>query len=310
MTFAQPAWLWLLLLPVLLVVNEFAFRQHHSPLPFDHAEQPQRAWLAGLTSAFSCLPALLLAIAICLVAEPQVTQKPTQVKEMTNVEFVLDVSGSMSAAFGQNEQGEPGTRYDAAMLAIENFTQRREGDAFGLTIFGNEVLEWTPLTKDTSAIRNATPFLRPETLPPQMGGTEIGKALVFCRKRLAERGEGSRLLVLLSDGESADLGGNRAAEIGKELAADEVVLYAIHIGEAVAPGDLNSLASPTGGEVFAVADPSALDRVFGHIDQMQPIKLKPTQPQRVLYYRPFVLAALSLLALHVLASFGVRYSPW
>ncbi len=304
MTFGHPELLWLLAIPVMLIVYEVAGPKHHISLPFDHGDQSAGHWLSRLTTAASLLPALLLAVAILLLAAPLIMAKPRQTRQLTNIDFVLDVSSSMTRAFGD------ATRYDAAMLAISSFTSRRQGDAFGLTIFGNEVLEWTPLTQDTSAIRNATPFLRPETLPRQLRGTEIGKAIEFCSAKLARRGEGSRLLILLSDGRSADLRGMRAAEIGQELAADQVVLYAIHIGGTVAPADLYALTGPTGGQVFAAADPAALSRIFAHVDQMQPIQLKPSEPHQVVHYRPFAVAGLVLLGLQLVVSFGLRYSPW
>lgn len=304
MTFGHPWVLSLLAIPVLLMVREIAGRKPAVALPFDHGEQPTGRWLAGLTNAANMLPALILGVAIVLLAAPLVIAKPTQERLLSNVDFVLDVSGSMTSEFGG------GSRYDAAMQAIENFTSRRKGDAFGLTIFGNEVLEWTPLTQDTSAIRNATPFLRPESLPTQLGGTEIGKAIKFCYKKLALRGEGDRLLILLSDGQSADLGGSQAEKIGAELAAEKVVLYTIHIGDDAPPDEMYALTRPSGGQVFAAADPTALVRVFGHIDQMQPSRLKPSDRRQVFFYGPFAAIGLVLVGLQVCVSFGLRYSPW
>ena len=75
------------------------------------------------------------------------------------------------------------------MEAINRFVDFRKGDAFGLTFFGNSVLHWVPLTSDVSAIKCATPFMRPERNIPGFGGTEIGKALLACRKVLADRQE-------------------------------------------------------------------------------------------------------------------------
>jgi Ca-activated chloride channel family protein len=172
------------------------------------------------------------------------------------------------------------------------------------------VLRWTPLTKDLSAIRNATPFLRPELLPHHFGGTEIGKALKFCGEQLPERGEGDRMIILLSDGQSADLGPARSRQIGAQLADDQIMLYAIHIGDGQAPADLYELVRPTGGQVFAANNPEALNTVFGHIDQMQPVKLKPSAPQQVDFFGPFAWAGLAVLGLLQSALFGLRYTPW
>jgi Ca-activated chloride channel homolog len=74
--------------------------------------------------------------------------------------------------------------------------------------------------------------------------------------------------------------------------------------------DLYGLTGPTGGQVFGASDPSALNRVFAHVDQMTPIKLKPTESRQVYYYGPLAIAGLTLLGLQVLVSLGLRYSPW
>ncbi len=223
---------------------------------------------------------------------------------MSNIEFVLDVSGSMESSFGE------GSRYDAAMAAIEDFTGRRKGDAFGLTIFGNEVLRWTPLTQDLSAIRSATPFLRPADLPEHFSGTEIGKALRFSRGTLTERGEGDRLIILLSDGQSADLEGPKPRQIGAELAGDRIVLHAIHVGDGPAPRDLYDLCAPGGGHVFGADNPQALKAVFGYIDQMQPVKLQPIAPRQVDWFGPFAIAGLIALGFYQVTLLGWRYTPW
>ena len=86
------------------------------------------------------------------------------------------------------EFGE-GSRYDAAMKAVEDFLSYRKGDALGLSFFGNSVLHWCPLTSDVSAIRCAPPFMRPENVPPWFNGIEIGKALRACKALLVERQE-------------------------------------------------------------------------------------------------------------------------
>src|SRR4029079_3186815 len=112
------------------------------------------------------------------------------------------------------------------MKAINEYLDYRRGDAFGLTFFGNSVLHWVPLTSDVSAIKCATPFMRPERNIPGFGGTEIGRALLACRKVLAEREEGDRMIILVSDGFSADLRGNRSQEIAADLKASRVVVHA------------------------------------------------------------------------------------
>jgi Ca-activated chloride channel family protein len=303
-SFGQSWWLLLLVVPILVWAWEATRRGLRLTLPLDHACHPPRRWLARSVRLANALPAMLLAVAVLILARPLRQETPRQERQLTNVEFVLDVSGSMTSRLGE------GTRYDAALKSIEAFTSRRQGDAFGLTIFGNEVLRWTPLTKDVSAIRNATPFLRPESLPEHFGGTEIGKALRFCHRTLRERGEGDALIILLSDGESADLGQRVSREIGTQLAAAGVVLHAIHIGDEATPRDLYDLTGPTGGRVFATDSADGLMTVFAHIDRMQPVKLKPVAPQAVAWFAPLAAAGLVLLGLYQLTLFGLRFTPW
>lgn len=303
LTFESPWRLWLLVVPVLLAAWELRRRGARVALPFDHIQHRGRKWLPRIVTAANALPAVLLAIAIIAWARPTVAGRPRQDRALTNIELVLDVSGSMTTPLGK------GSRYDAAMQAITAFTSRRKGDAFGLTIFGDEVLRWTPLTKDISAIQGATPFLRPEQLPSHFGGTEIGKAVKFSARGLEERGDGDRLIILVTDGDSTDIRGTLGHAIGARLAESQIVLYAIKIGDE-SPDDLVGLCRPTGGEVFSAASPEALAGVFAHIDRMRPVKLKPAANERVDFEAPFALAGMAIAGLFGMALFGLRYTPW
>jgi Ca-activated chloride channel family protein len=301
---ANPWWLTALIVPAMLAAWELRPRRQTLVLPFDRGQQRQGRWLARLLTAFNLLPAGLLAIAIALLAGPQRPDRPADERVLTNIEFVMDVSGSMTSQFGD------GTRFDASVAAIQAFTTHRRGDAFGLTIFGNEVLHWTPLTKDLDAIRTAAPFLRPELMPHQFGGTEIGKALRATLDEVRQRGQSNGLIVLISDGQSADLNADTSREIGSELAAAGIVLYAIHVGDANVPSDLYDLTRPTGGQVFAARQPEALGAIFGHIDRLQPVRLRPTTPRPVDAFALPALLGLIGLAVYQLSLFGLRYTPW
>src|SRR5262249_37083343 len=154
-----------------------------------------------LLGLFESAPALLQVVAILLIAGPQRYGEPQTKRALTNIELCVDISYSMTTPFGD------GSRYDTAMKAVDEFCTYRKGDAFGLTFFGNSVMHWCPLTADVSAIRCATPFMRPENVPPWFNGTEIGRALRACKQVLAPRQEGDRMIILVTDGESDDLFG-------------------------------------------------------------------------------------------------------
>jgi len=304
MIFARPWVLLLLILPVLLVWWEWRRRGRPLVLPFDHAPAKTRSWLERVIKAANLLPALLLTIVVLMLAGPQKLAPPKEERVLTNIEVVLDVSGSMGSPFGD------GTRADKAFEAIVEFTSFRKGDAFGLTIFGTEVVHWVPLTKDLDAIRLAAPFLRPEKMPPHMGGTRIGHALEAVQKRLRSREEGDRMIVLISDGQSFDLGGGRAQKLGEELSADHITVFYIHAAEGQPQEETFTIASLTGGQAFAADDPTALREVFKRIDAMKPTKLKPSAPEPVDWFWPFAVAGLGLLGLKTVSLFGLRFTPW
>lgn len=293
-----------LVVPIAVIVWTWRRGGHPVVVPFDHAPgaKPSR-WRFALRAAES-LPALLLALVIVILAGPQRWDEPKTRRVLTNIEFCVDVSGSMVAKFGE------GDRYDAAMQAINDFLDRRAGDAYGLTFFGSSVLHWVPLTTDVSAFRCAPPFMRPGQLPYWYSGTEIGKALLACRSVLIEREQGDRMVVLITDGYSADLGGGREDEIAQKLRADGITVFTVHVADGEIPDEVVKIAAITGGEAFAAGDPGGLAHVFERIDGMQKTKLEKTHAEATDDFLLYALGGLGLLALGLLAGFGLRYTPW
>ena len=307
--FARPWLLLLLALPVLTILFVWRRRSGRVALPFDRdpADGGPRGsgWvLRSLLGIGESLPALLLAVAILLLALPQELARPKEKRALSNIQFCVDISGSMTAKFGS------GNRYDASMAAINQFLDYRKGDSFGLTFFGNNYLHWVPLTSDPTAFRCSIPFMSPENNVPGFGGTEIGKAVLGCREVLTSRAEGDRMLILVTDGFSSDLENGAEMEIAKRLKKDGITLFAVNIQESDARGEIVNLARVTGGEVFNPDDTRALDDVFRRIDQMTKAKVEQGTPELVDWFAPFCIAGLSILGLYGLVQLGLRYTPW
>ena len=304
MSFARPLLLLLLALPLLLAVWEWRRVGHRIVLPFDHGQQRHSRALGALVKWLNLAAPGLLAVAIVLLAGPQRMVRSADARVLTNLEFCLDVSGSMMSAYGG------GTRSDKALEAIVDFTSYRKGDAFGLTAFGTEVLHWVPLTKDLSALRNSAPFLKPDKMPRYMGGTRIGHALREVHKVLAARPEGDRMVILISDGESYDLSGGVAEKIGGELSQDNIVMFYIHVADGAPQNETFTIASMTGGQAFAANDPTALREVFQRIEKMKPARVKPSAPEPADFFWPFACGGIGLLGMQMLSLLGLRYTPW
>jgi len=298
-TFSYPWVLLLLAIPVVLFWTVLA-RGWGLVLPFDHHHHPRRRGLRWLLAFFDTAPLLLLAAALLILAGPQMLKQPKKERLLSNIQFCMDVSGSMI-----------GPRYDMAREAIESFTKAREGDAFGLTIFGSHQIRWIPLTKDLTAIRNAMPFANPEHQPIHMAGTQIGAALKFCHDNmLQEAAQGDRLIVLVSDGSSSDLGAGQENEIADMLVAAKITVYHIHVAEDDIPPEVIEIARATGGQAFAAHDARSLKSVFAHIDRMRPASFKSVGTVPMDHFFPFAVAALGLIGLHTVGLLGMRYTPW
>ncbi len=304
MSFLHPLVLALLAAPLAVLAWVWWRPGQQVVLPLDHG-RPGRGWGWRIALNVSdSVPALLLAIAVILLAGPQRFGEPQSKRKLTNIQLCLDISGSMTAPFGD------GSRYDAAAKAVDEFLNYRKGDAVGLTFFGNNFLHWCPLTSDTSAVRCAPPFMRPESVPPWYGGTEIARALRACKSVLLERQEGDRMIVLVTDGDSFDLGGGNAETIAKELKEQNITVFAIIIAMSQIQDEIITIAHTTGGEAFEAGDPEALRAIFRRIDRMKQAPLEKRIADSLDFFRPFCVVGLALLGLATLTSLGLRYTPW
>ena len=304
MSFAYPYLLPLLIVPLILLYRIWKRPGPSVALPFDHSAQGSgRGWKFALDLGESLTP-VLLGLAILIIAGPQQLGEPKSERMLTNIEFAVDVSGSMNARFGE------GSRYDVSMKAIDDFLAERSGDAFGLTFFADNVIQWVPLTNDPSALRCAPPFMDPKSGPPWMQGTMVGLALRECKKTLIEREEGDRMIVLVTDGYSFDLANGNDETIAQELKKEKITVFVIHVAETEPMPAMATIASITGGEVFSAGDPAGLKSVFDRIDAMKQTKLKKTVAETQDNFGPYCLAGLSTLGLFTLTLLGMRYSPW
>ena len=314
LSFGHPWVLAFLAIPLLLLGLVWSGRGIGSggrlALPFDGTGGSDRrsrgAGLSALLRLAESISPLLLGVAVILLAGPQKVGAPSTKRKLTNIQFCVDVSGSMTAQFGE------GTRYDAAMEAINGFLDYRDGDAFGLTFFGNNVLHWCPLTNDISAFRCAPPFMDPKrgALPPWFGGTSIGKALNACRDVLASREEGDRMIILISDGYSSDLSGGQDEVIADRLRKSGVTVYGVHVADGNVPGEVLNIASLTGGEMFAAGDPVALETVFKRIAEMQGAELEKVAGEQLDDFGLWCWVGLIALAVHALLQLFLRATPW
>lgn len=322
MIFQIPQLLGLLAVPVILAFWEWTRRGQPIAMPFDHGTQGRGYVLRLLVQAANTLPAALLALAILFLAHPMTHTPPEVERQLNNVQFLLDTSGSMAEDHGSQADGR-NRRFDSAMAAIEQFISYRQGDAFGLTIFSRHFIHWVPLTLDTRSIPLSKRFIEPDNpkldppgtprrgLPDELWGiTNIGKALHGVADLLAERPVGDRMIILMTDGESGDIKPPLDGPIIDHLRAEGITVFTIMLSGDKISEPLIGITRASGGEVFNAVTPEALDSVFRRIDEMKKVVVLEKRPRVIDFYDPFFLPALGVLAASVLVLFGLRFTPW
>lgn len=262
---------------------------------------------------------LLLALLWCALTltlmRPQLLQPYTEMKtEGYDLMLAVDTSRSMTALdFSRNDQ--PVSRMAVVKGVMTQFIHNRVGDRIGLVIFGSQAFVQSPLTFDLNAV---TAIL--DTVSPGMAGdaTAMGDAIGLSVKKLRERPEGSRVLLLVTDGENT-AGLIPPMEAAQLAAREGVRIYAIGVGSNSAnvmirgadgqyhneteigmdEKSLKEIAEMSGGAYFRATSTDALEKISRDIDTLEKSEaekrtiLIPTP----LYRWPLALALVLLLLL-------------
>lgn len=239
--------------------------------------------------------------------------------------LAVDISGSMEREDMQLN-GQTVNRLVAVKAVVGDFAIERQGDRLGLILFGEKAYLQTPLTFDRKTMQT---LLYEAQLGFAGNGTAIGDAIGLSVKRLQERPENHRVVILLTDG------ANNAGELDPLKAAElaslaKVKIYTIGIGaEAMETRSLfgtrvtnpsadldektlSGIADATGGQFFRARNPQELTEIYSELNRLEPIEqdAETIRPIAALYYWPLSLAfALSLLvALLNTLNNGIRRS--
>ena len=135
---------------------------------------PAQGALAGAAVAGGLLPALLLAVAILIYcrplrqAQPKQERMPHQYRTGAGRFRQHDVALRQRVALRRLDRGHERVHFAAEGRCLRAGDFRQRGSALGAVDQG------------PFRLAERTPFLRPESLPPQFDGTEIGKAMRYC----------------------------------------------------------------------------------------------------------------------------------
>jgi len=318
--FAQPYWLFLLLLiPILAGWHISKSKSQNSTLKLSSLKNLQN----GVPLKIRLLPLLIilrliaLTLLIISLARPQ-TYFDEKNAEGEGIDIILciDVSGSMLA-----QDFQP-NRLEAAKQVAADFIQLRPTDRIGLVIFAGESFTQCPITADYTMLINQVASIRGGFMAD---GTAIGSGLATSLDRLKSSTAKSKIVVLLTDGENNGglIDPTTAKDIAKSLG---IKVYTIGVGtEGVAPtpvqtpsGDvimqqekvnideklLTAIANETGGKYFRAKDNIGLKNIYTSINQLEKSKIEVKTIRR--YTEKFyllTLIAFVLLSIEALLRF-------
>lgn len=263
---------------------------------------------------------LIWASALLAAANPQWHGDPiSQSSTGRDLLLAIDLSGSMQIQ-DMVYQNQPIDRLQAVKLVVEDFIRNRQGDRLGLVLFGTEAYLHAPLTYD---LQTVSTLLQESQIGFAGERTAIGDAIGLSVKRLRERPDNKRVLILLTDGASTAgvLTPQRAASLAAQynvkihtiaFGAEEMITEGIFGPRRVNPShDLDeeamiAVAEQTGGRYFRARDLSELSSVHAELDRIELIEFDTQvfRPTRSLFHWPLALAA----ALSALLAAGRYYA--
>ena len=327
MFFEYPKLLWLLVLPLLLILNylriEFTDRRPH--LRVSGVGQ----WKSGGRTPLSVLrhlPFVLriaaLSLIIVALARPRSSTQTDKIEsEGIDIVLTMDVSTSMLA-----RDFTPDRISAAKDIAIE-FISQRPSDRIGIVVFAGESYTQCPLTTDRATLINLMKEVQTDLIED---GTAIGNGLATAVARMKDSDAKSRVVILLTDGVNnrGEISPQTAAEIAKTYG---IRVYTIGVGaNGTAPYPvmtpwgvqvqdvqveidealLKDIADATGGRYFRATDNTKLAEIYSEINKME--KARTTIDSFPVYtelFDRFGLAALLCLLLEMLLRALFRSLP-
>ncbi|NVK48846.1 MAG: VWA domain-containing protein [Cyclobacteriaceae bacterium] len=250
------------------------------------------------------IPSLLFFLSLVLIiialARPQRTnERVEQYTEGIDIMLVMDISESMDLQdFSPN-------RLEAAKQTAIDFIQGRLGDRIGIVVFAGEAFSLAPLTNDYKLLTELISEISFNIMEAK--GTAIGSAIAAGTNRLKDAESVSKVMILLSDGESN--AGNVDPLFAAQLAsALGIKIYTIAVGkDGMVPygtdffgrpqmvesyldeTNLREIAKLTQAEFFRASDGNALQAIFNRIDQLEKSEIMENRYRETTdYYRVYL----------------------
>ena len=222
---AQPQWMYaLLVIPVLTAFFIIARRTRKKALARFAKNEMLAILMPNASNSRPVLKFVLLMIAVASIifglARPQFGSKLKTVKrEGVELVIALDVSNSMMA-----EDIQP-NRLERAKRAISQLVDKLDEDKIGLIVFAGQAYTQLPITTDYPSAKLFLESVSTEIVPTQ--GTAIGAAIELGMRSFSPQFEGSKAMIVITDGEN-----HEDDAVGAATAAAEkgIIVHTIGMG--------------------------------------------------------------------------------
>jgi Ca-activated chloride channel homolog len=291
MTFAHP---YLLLLLLMLPLAAWLKGRRGQPPAFVYSSVQLLRAVTNVTRArhggvLVALRWLTLALFIVALAQPRFTKFDTTKATASGVDIVVafDLSGSM-AAEDFEIRGQRVNRVEMARSVLKGFIDERPNDRIGLVAFGTEAYIASPLTLDHDFLLKNLDRLNLNAINGNQ--TAIGSALSTAVNRLREVKSKSKIVILMTDGQSnaGKIAPLTAAEAAQALG---VKVYTIGVGtQGQAPmpatdmfgrrryqmvpvdideATLQKISDLTGGKYYRADNAERFRKIYAEIDKLE-----------------------------------------
>jgi Ca-activated chloride channel family protein len=319
-TFQTYDWenLWILnliwIIPLFMLVRKFVKFLKNPVLELSLPKKISRnnpwTYLRLIPTGFFFITLILVVVAL---GRPQRSnERVEQYTEGIDIILVMDISESMDL-----QDFKPNRLESSKQTAID-FINGRFGDRIGMVVFAGEAYSLAPLTNDYELLTDLIKEISFSMMEAK--GTAIGSAIASATNRMKDAESTSKVLILLSDGESN--AGNVDPLFAAQLAsALDIKIYTIAVGkDGLVPygtdffgrpqmvesyldeTTLREIAKIGNGQFFRAADGGTLQNIFDQINQLEKTEILENRYKETAdYYRIYLFWAMVFLFLWMMS---------
>ncbi|RDE24392.1 VWA domain-containing protein [Motiliproteus coralliicola] len=272
-----------------------------APLAEAAGERPDVDPVARRTLSQRLILVALWLLILAALCRPQWLGEPIREPLLIRDTLVaVDISGSMETADMRAASGGLETRLAAVKQLLTQLIHERQGDRFGLILFGSAPYLQAPFTRDAVLFEQLLAEAEVGMAGPK---TMLGDAIGLAIKHFEYSGERQRVLLLVTDGNDS---GSRMPplEAARIAAAEGVKIHTLAVGDPDTEGDraldldaLAAISATTDAKLIQASTADQLNGVRQLLARLHPSGKAEQQhrPRQELY--PWPLAAALLLML-------------